>query len=66
MSSSSTPLTLAQVLASLPEEERIILTLHYLRSKSSADIATLLSVPERAVIAVIESGKARLKGELGL
>ena len=66
MSSSSTPLTLAQVLASLPEEERIILTLYYLRSKSSADIATLLSVPERAVIAVIESGKARLKGELGL
>jgi DNA-directed RNA polymerase specialized sigma24 family protein len=66
MSSSSTPLTLAQVLASLPEEERIILTLHYLRSKSSAEIATLLSVPERAVIAVIESGKARLKGELGL
>ena len=66
MSSSSTPLTLAQVLASLPEEERIILTLHYLRSKSSADIATLLSVPERAVIAVIESGKVRLKGELGL
>ena len=66
MSSSKKPLTLAELLASLPEEERIILTLHYLRSQSSREIATLLSVPERAVIAVIESGKARLKGELGL
>lgn len=66
MSSSRKPQTLAELLASLPEEERIILTLHYLRSKSASDIATLLSVPDRAVIAVIESGKARLKGELGL
>jgi DNA-directed RNA polymerase specialized sigma24 family protein len=66
MSSSSNPQTLAELLASLPEEERIILTLHYLRSQSSADIATFLSVPERAVIAVIESGKARLTAILGL
>ena len=66
MSSSSKPQTLADLLASLPEEERIILTLHYLRSKSTAEIAALLSVPDRAVIAVIASGKARLKGELGL
>jgi DNA-directed RNA polymerase specialized sigma24 family protein len=66
MSSSSNPQTLADLLASLPEEERIILTLHYLRSKSSIEIAALLAVPDRAVIAVIESGKARLKGELGL
>jgi len=66
MSSSSNPQTLAELLASLPEEERIILTLHYLRSKSSADIATMLSVPERAVNAVIESGKARLAAILGL
>jgi DNA-directed RNA polymerase specialized sigma24 family protein len=66
MSSSSNPQTLAELLASLPEEERIILTLHYLRSKSSADIATMLSVPERAVIAVIDSGKARLTAILGL
>lgn len=66
MKSSGNPQTLAELLASLPEEERIILTLHYLRSKSSVEIAALLSVPDRAVIAVIESGKARLKGELGL
>jgi hypothetical protein len=44
--------TLAQVLASLPEEERIILTLHYM--------------PERAVDAVISAGKARLSAVLGL
>jgi DNA-directed RNA polymerase specialized sigma24 family protein len=66
MSSSSNPQTLADLLASLPEEERIILTLHYLRSKTTLEIAALLSVPDRAVIAVIESGKSRLKGELGL
>jgi DNA-directed RNA polymerase specialized sigma24 family protein len=66
MSSSSNPQTLAELLASLPEEERIILTLHYLRSKSSNEIASMLSVPERAVLVVIESGKARLTGELGL
>jgi DNA-directed RNA polymerase specialized sigma24 family protein len=62
----SSPLTLAELLASLPEEERIILTLHYLRSQSSSEIASLLRVPERAVIVVIESGKARLTGLLGL
>jgi DNA-directed RNA polymerase specialized sigma24 family protein len=58
--------TLAELLASLPEEERIILTLHYLRSQSSSEIASLLRVPERAVLVVIESGKARLTGYLGL
>jgi len=62
----SSPQTLAELLASLPEEERIILTLHYLRSQSSSEIASLLRVPERAVIVVIESGKARLTGLLGL
>ena len=60
------PITLAQVLASLPEEERIILTLHYLRALSSAEIATMLSVPERAVDAVISTGKARLSALLDL
>jgi DNA-directed RNA polymerase specialized sigma24 family protein len=58
--------TIAQLLASLPEEERIILTLHYLRGKSSAEIAALLQVPERAVIGVISSGKARITGHLGI
>ncbi|CAB4801433.1 unannotated protein [freshwater metagenome] len=57
---------MTQVLASLPEEERIILTLNYLRGMSSAEIATMLSVPERAVDAVISAGKARLSALLGL
>jgi len=62
----STPATLAEVLASLPEEERFILTMHYLRSMSPADIAESLSVPVRSVEAVIASGKARLSALLGL
>ena len=56
----SNPQTLAELLASLPDEERIILTLHYLRSKSSAEIDALLSVPEKSVLVVIDSGKKRL------
>ena len=66
MSSASNPKTLAELLASLPEEERIILTLHYLRSKSASDIAQLLAVPEKSVLVVIESGKKRLTAVLGL
>ena len=57
--------TLAQVLASLPEEERIILTLHYVRQMSPSVIALMLQVPERAVDAVISAGKARLSAVLG-
>jgi DNA-directed RNA polymerase specialized sigma24 family protein len=60
------PQTIGELIASLPEEERIILTLHYLRGKNSADIAALLVVPEKSVLAVIESGKRRLTGQLGL
>jgi RNA polymerase sigma factor (sigma-70 family) len=60
------PKTLAEVLAALPEEERIILTLAYLRGMSATEIATLLSVPPKSVEAVITSGKARLTSELGI
>jgi DNA-directed RNA polymerase specialized sigma24 family protein len=58
--------TIAELIASLPEEERIILTLHYLRGKGAIEIAALLSVPEKSVLAVIESGKKRLTSRLGL
>ncbi|MEI6843904.1 MAG: sigma factor-like helix-turn-helix DNA-binding protein [Actinomycetes bacterium] len=58
--------TLAQLLASLPEEERIILTLHYLRGLSSAQIAQMLHVPEAAVAGVIATGRARLTAALEL
>lgn len=64
--SMSEPQTLAELLASLPEEERFILTLHYLRSQSSSEIAELLSVPEKSVLVVIESGKKRLTAFLGI
>jgi len=57
---------LAEVLEALPEEERIILTLSYLRGMSPGQIATLLHVPEKSVEAVITSGKARLTAQLGL
>lgn len=56
----SAPMTLAQVIASLPEEERFILTMHYLRSMSPVEIAEQLSVPVRAVDAVIAAGRTRL------
>ncbi|MEI6670960.1 MAG: sigma-70 family RNA polymerase sigma factor [Actinomycetes bacterium] len=58
--------TLAQLLANLPEEERIIMTLHYLKAMSTAEIAALLHVPERSVAAVIASGRAKLTTALGL
>lgn len=58
--------TIAELIASLPEEERIILSLHYLAGKSVPQIAATLSVPEKAVMTVIESGKARLTSQLGL
>jgi RNA polymerase sigma factor (sigma-70 family) len=60
------PQTLAQALASLPEEERIILTMHYLKSMSAAEIASILGVPESSVEAIIRQGKARLSAILGI
>lgn len=54
------------MLATLPEEERFILTLHYLKGKSASEIASLLSVPERSVIVVIDSGRRRITAYLGL
>ena len=58
--------TLAQLLASLPEEERVILTLHYVRSLSSAEIAAMLNCPEGAVSRLIIAGRGRLTARLNL
>jgi RNA polymerase sigma factor (sigma-70 family) len=58
--------TLADALASLPDEERIILTMHYLKSMSAAEIASMLGVPERSADAIIKQGKARLSAILGI
>jgi RNA polymerase sigma factor (sigma-70 family) len=62
----SEPLSLAAALAELPEEERFILTLHYLRSMPADEIAKLLGVGEKSVLSVITSGKARITALLGL
>jgi RNA polymerase sigma factor (sigma-70 family) len=58
--------SLADALASLPDEERIILTMHYLKSMSAAEIASMLGVPQRSVEAIIKQGKARLSAILGI
>ncbi|MEY4496704.1 MAG: hypothetical protein RLZZ364_9 [Actinomycetota bacterium] len=62
----SAPQTIAELIAALPEEERIILTLHYLKGWSVASIAEQLHVPERSVQALIEAGKRRITSQLGL
>jgi RNA polymerase sigma factor (sigma-70 family) len=54
--------TLSQLLEGLPEEERFILTLHYIKGRSSQEIADALGVPLRAVESMINSGKARILG----
>ena len=55
---------LSELLASLPEEERFILTMHYIRSMSAKEIGEALGVTERAVQSVITSGKSRLLSAL--
>jgi RNA polymerase sigma factor (sigma-70 family) len=62
----SAPQTIAELIAALPEEERVILTLHYLKGKSAGEIAELLRVPERSVAALIDAAKRRITTQLGL
>ena len=52
--------TIAELIHTLPEEERLILTLHLVKMISAAEIANKLGVPERAVTTVIASGRSRL------
>lgn len=66
MSGNETSSDLHSILQSLPEEERIILNLFYLKSKSAAEIAELLGVPVRAVDSVLVMGRQRLLASLGL
>jgi hypothetical protein len=66
MSASKSAKTMAEVLTDLPEEERIILTMHLLRGLTAPEIANLIGVPERAVQSLISSGKSRLSALLGL
>lgn len=57
---------LAALIDTLPEEERVVLLMHYLHGLSAAQIAARLGVPERAVASVLAAGRARLMGALGL
>jgi len=52
--------SIAEVIAGLPEEERVVLSLHYVRGMETAEIAQSLGVPHKAVNTVIEQGKRRL------
>jgi len=52
--------SLAELLASLPDEERFILSLHYVKGMNTVQIAVSLDVPQKAVVSVIEQGKKRL------
>ncbi|ASY12957.1 RNA polymerase subunit sigma-24 [Candidatus Nanopelagicus hibericus] len=62
MASEGNSKTIAELIATLPEEERLILTLHFVNMISTSEIAAKLEVPERAVISVITSGRSRLIG----
>jgi DNA-directed RNA polymerase specialized sigma24 family protein len=52
--------TIAELINTLPEEERLILTLYLVNMISTSEIAEKLGVPERAVISVIATGRSRL------
>jgi RNA polymerase sigma factor (sigma-70 family) len=52
---------MAQVIEALPEEERVILMLHYVRNLSTEQIAKAIGAPERAVAGVLAAGRARLQ-----
>jgi RNA polymerase sigma factor (sigma-70 family) len=52
--------TLGDLIASLPEEERFVLTLHLLKGMSEVEIAKTLGVPVKSVCALINTGKKRL------
>ena len=54
------------MIASLPEEERVVLTLHYVKCLSPAEIAAMLNVPEGSISRLIIAGKGRLTARLNL
>ena len=60
MTSDGSGKTIAELISTLPEEERLILTLHLVNMISTAEIAEKLGVPERAVVSVITTGRSRL------
>ncbi|PHX75797.1 MAG: RNA polymerase subunit sigma-24 [Actinobacteria bacterium] len=55
-----------ELLARLPQEEQILITLHYIKGQSLQEIATLLGVPARSVEVILRQGRSRLLGFLGI
>ena len=55
-----------ELLARLPQEEQILITLHYIKGQSSEEIALLLGVPARSVEVILRQGRSRLLGFLGI
>jgi len=53
--------TVIELIASLPEEERIVLLLYFGKNLTVVEIAAKIGVPERSVTAVLASGRARLR-----
>jgi DNA-directed RNA polymerase specialized sigma24 family protein len=52
--------TLEEFIDSLPEEERIVLTLYYIKRYSIEEISTKIGAPTRAITAVLRSGRMRM------
>ena len=55
-----------ELLARLPQEEQILITLYYIKGQSVQEIATLLGVPARSVEIILRQGRSRLLGFLGI
>ena len=55
-----------ELLARLPQEEQILITLHYIKGQSSEEIALLLGVSARSVEVILRQGRSRLLGFLGI
>lgn len=56
--------TLREFIDSLPEEERIVLTLYYIKRYSIAEISAKIGAPERAISTVLTSGRMRMSSAL--
>ncbi|NBN91307.1 MAG: sigma-70 family RNA polymerase sigma factor [Actinobacteria bacterium] len=52
--------TLEEFINSLPEEERIVLTLYFVKRYSIEEISAKIGAPERSVKAVLSSGRMRM------
>jgi RNA polymerase sigma factor (sigma-70 family) len=52
--------TLEEFIDSLPEEERIVLTLYYIKRYSIEEISAKIGAPERSITVVLASGRMRM------